>query len=235
MKSWFYYILLLSFYLGAAQSNTTTQSLNWLTYASKFKINEHLDLTQAFEYRQFWFPQQTHQQLSVTGATYKTKQWQLGAHFVYFVQSLPETPFADSYQKRIELRPDVFAGYSFKISPKLTFSQRLLSEVRLFENLETKHFKYSSLRLRFLLKLNYKLSNKFSLIAFNEVFVNALKSNPELNFFDHNRASIGFSYQFNKHFTAEVNYINWYQKLTDDISYIDRNIVRIAIHHHIFI
>jgi hypothetical protein len=59
------------------------------------------------------------------------------------------------------------------------------------------------------------------------VLFNCLGRN-NINFFDQQRVSLGTQYHINSDFGIEIAYQNWYQKQSDGITYLDKNILKVT-------
>lgn len=229
-------ILLVFFILFAlqvySQKNVDHQSLLWTRYQLKLKFDDHWSASQELEERAYWFPWRQHQMVSRSMAQYQLGNgWNLGAGLTYFRQALPQDAYKDITYTQPELRPQLEVGYKQQLSQKFNIQHRYWSEMRNFKS-ENQDLKYSNIRMRYKLEIQYQHNSKVTFKAYDEIFIN-FGDNIVYNKFDQNRIGASVQYMPWKSFGFELGYINWYQQRPSGIDFYNRNIVRFTIHQSI--
>jgi Protein of unknown function (DUF2490) len=113
-----------------------------------------------------------------------------------------------------------------KLNDKARFTHRFRTEERWFRNYkndaltEGYNFKF---RLRYMLRFDYKLSEKWLLKLNGEVMYHT-------DDFDQNRIYGGFEYKFRKDVSLELGYLNAYQKRANNKGFFDRDNVRATLY-----
>ncbi len=215
-----------------SQKKVDHQSLLWTRYQLKLKIDEHWSAYQELEERTYWFPWRQHQLVSRSMAQYQLGNgWNLGGGLTYFRQALPQDAHKEVTYTQPELRPFLEVGYKQKLSEKFNAQHRYWSEMRNFKA-ENQDFKYSNIRMRYKLEFQYQPTNKVTLKAYDEIFLN-FGENIVYNKFDQNRIGTSVQYMPLKNFGFELGCINWYQQRPTGVDFYERNIVRFTIHQTI--
>jgi len=213
-----------------SQKKIEHQDLFWVRYQLKLNLNSNWQVSQGFEERIYWFPWRQHQFLSQTTGFYKlNKSFTTGLGFTYLEQANPQNPNVKDYENRTELRPHLEITYRQNLNEKFDLSQRLQSEVRVFEQ-ESGKFKYENIRARFRAELSYVPIEKLKLKASDEVMFN-IGNKITNNVFDQNRLSLGIQYFPIQSFGIELSYINWFQQRASGNEYYNRDIVRVTFLH----
>ena len=148
--------------------------------------------------------------------------------FAYFVHSLPQDPEIQDFTNQSELRPSFEVANLNKLSEKFHLHHRYWTEFRFFQQPDNS-YAYTNIRVRYKLELGYELSEKFSLLVFDELHIN-LGSKITYNIFDQNRIGASIMYSPVKNIGFEVMYINWFQQQPGGDSFYNRDIIRFALH-----
>ncbi len=129
-----------------------------------------------------------------------------------------------------ELRPFQEFYFFQKLTDKWRLSHRFRTEERWFHNYAKDAFGSEILtsgynfkfRMRYMLRFDYKLSEKW-----------LLKLNDELMYhtddFDQNRIYGGFEYKFRKDVSLELGYLKLYQKRANNKGFYDRDNLRVTL------
>jgi hypothetical protein len=80
------------------------------------------------------------------------------------------------------------------------------------------------------LKGKQVVANTPFLFLNDELHINAGK-NVVNNYFDQNRAFVGFGYQFTSHLNAQLGYMNVFQQLPAGNKYVNINAIRLFVFH----
>ena len=215
-----------------SQKKITTQSLFWNRYYLKLRINEQWALGQEIEERAYWFPWRQHQFLLRTHLEKNLgNNWNTALGFTYFIQTLPHNPTIKNTENNTELRPQIEFGYKQNITNKLSLHHRYWSEFRFIEQ-SNHQIEYQNNRSRYKIEFRYKPTNKLTLKAFEEIFLN-FGHNIVHNSFDQNRYGLSFQYMPYKNFGFEIGYLNWFQERSSGVDYFNRHIIRCTVHHNI--
>lgn len=218
--------------IGYSQKNIDHQSLLWTRYQLKLKIDEHWSASQELEERTYWFPWRQHQFVSRTMAQYQLgKGWNVGAGFAYFRQALPQDAHKNVSYTQPEVRPQFELGYKQQLSIKFNLQHRYWTEFRFFKP-ENEDFQFGNYRMRYKLELQYVPTDKITLKAYDEIFINFGK-NIVYNTFDQNRIGASIQYMPLNNLGFELGYINWFQQRPSGVDYFERNIIRLTIHQTI--
>lgn len=215
-----------------AQKNIETQQLLWMRYNLSLKFNDDYKFRYEVEERIYHNPWRQHQ--FVTKAHFEksiVKNWYAGVGITYLVQSLPNKPEENVTATQIELRPQIEIENKKKLFEKLSISHRYWTEFRFYEQSDNS-LDFSNIRARYKLELNYDLTDKVTIKAFDEIHIN-FGNKVVHNVFDQNR--IGGSVQImpSKSFGFELGYFNWFQQQKSGVDFYNRNIIRFTIHQNI--
>ncbi|MFD0837053.1 DUF2490 domain-containing protein [Mariniflexile aquimaris] len=224
-------IIILGF-RGYAQKNIETQSLLWMRYNLGINFNENYKLRYEIEERVYHAPWRQHQFLSKAHFERRlNNNWNCGVGFTYLVQSLPHSAELDVTETQIELRPQLEIENKQKLFDRLSISHRYWTEFRFFEQADNS-FDFSNIRTRYKLELNYKVSDKITFKAFDEIHLN-IGNKIVQNVFDQNRYGGSIQVMPSKSLGFELGYFNWFQQKKSGTDFYNRNIIRVTIHQNI--
>lgn len=221
-----------------AQKTITQQNLYWLRYFNKFKLSKTLILQTEIENRVFFEQNTQHHLIMHTRLHYKfNKNWDVAAGFTYSLQN-PQDPNALTTLTVPEYRPNQEINYTANLTSNLSITNRLRLDERFIKtnNGSILQDGYDfNLRFRYRLLLSYLLHTNFknkttSLKVSNEIMFNVGKK-IIYNQFDQNRIYLGLEQSLNKHISAEIGYLNWYQQRMAQNQFFDRNIIRLTLLH----
>ncbi len=233
-------LLLLLSSLTFAQNKVESQQLLWYGYYNQLKFNSNWTLHSEIQERQFYNPAAQHQLVFRSNLDRKLIDNINGSvGMVLFLQS-PNNPESKSKLIVPELRPDI----GFNSKKKYSFfsiNHRYKLEARFFHQTENNELKggfiFSNFRFRYQLGFDFPLvkKEKEEKLIFkikDEVMFNA-GSKIIKNVFDQNRIYTALNYKFDKNFSIELGYMNWFQQKTTGNEFYDRNIIRFSIFHNI--
>ena len=211
-----------------AQKQVDKQALFWVRYDVQLKTQNY-KWQQEIEERVYTNLRQ--HQLLIRTSVHKSLRPGISGNigFCYFEQTTPQDPDTSLHIKRQELRPHVTFNLKNTMSDNWSFEQRLMNELRFFEQ-GNNNFPYGNFRLRYQLQSNHKLGEKWGLSLFNEVMFN-IGSTVIFNSFDQNRLGAFFRYKPNKSLALDLGCFNWYQQLPTGSDYVSRTIFRFTLHH----
>lgn len=186
-----------------------------------------------FEERLFINPVRDHMFLSGISGIRKFKNGVSLSGGLCFVRfALPHDPTVEDISVKLELRPTQSIGYSFFQNSKWKIFGRSMLEERFFKsNFAHDHFTYFSMRLRNRLNVMYQLTDKVSILVFDDHVIHYGDQVPSL--FDQNRASCSIFYKLSPHLKFEVGYLNWYQRRKDPGVYVMRHSWKMAFVHNL--
>ena len=215
-----------------AQQHVESQSLLWARYHLTLNTQSPWKISSELEERSYWFPWGQHQIFLRNRVLYKwSKSWNIGGGFTYFDQTLPENPLAINKRVRTELRPQIELSSHTGYGDKWHIQHRYWLEMRYFEQ-SSGDFEFNSFRIRYLMKVTYLFTKKWSILAFNELHLNA-GQNTGSAIFNQNRAGAGFQWQAYPNVGFSLNYFHWYQQRGDGNGFFSRDILRFTVHHKI--
>jgi len=123
----------------------------------------------------------------------------------------------------------------FNMMQWIRFEQRFRRKSDTEQLLDGYNFNY---RIRYNMAFTVPLKGKQVvpktpfLFASNEVFINFGEQIIN-NYFDQNRAFIGFGYQFTSHLNAQLGYMNVFQQLPAGNKYVNTHTIRLFVFHHL--
>ncbi|WP_372756922.1 DUF2490 domain-containing protein [Mariniflexile sp.] len=215
-----------------SQKQIETQQLFWMRYNLSLKFNEDYKLRYEVEERLYHSPFRQHQFVNKVHLERGiNKSWFAGIGFSHVVQSLPQNPQSEVTETQMELRPQIEIENKQKLLEKLFISHRYWTEFRFFEQPDNT-YDFSNVRMRYKLELNYNLTEKITLKAFDEIHIN-VGNQVVHNVFDQNRYGGSFQLMPSRDLGFELGYINWFQQKKTGIDFYNRNIVRFTIHQNI--
>jgi Protein of unknown function (DUF2490) len=208
------------FFLSKTYTQTTHQSSYWTRFYIRVKLNDKWSWQTEADNRRFFGENQQLQFIAHTHVHRKLGKNTEGAlGFTY----------SDVWQGDLpvpELRPFQEFYIFNKIKEKWRIVHRFRTEQRWFHNFSGENltsgynFKF---RFRYMLRLEYKVSEKW-----------LLKANDELMYhhddFDQNRYYGGVEYRFLKDLSLEMGYLKVYQKRANNKGYFDRDNLRVTVY-----
>ena len=211
------------------QKQVINQKQIWYKYYLKIPVGDKWQIRQELDDRNYTDPARQSQFLSRTHLQRNlSKGWSTALGFAYFVHSLPQDPEIQDFTNQSELRPSFEVVNLNKLSEKFYLHHRYWTEIRFFQQPDNS-YAYTNIRVRYKLELGYELSEKFSLLVFDELHIN-LGSKITYNVFDQNRIGASIMYSPVKNIGFEVMYINWFQQQPSGDSFYNRDIIRFALH-----
>jgi len=221
------FLLLIS--TGAfAQKKTINQNLNYFRYQINISTSSKNTIKTEFENRSYLFLARQNQFITKFTLENKLKRgFVIGNGIVYSKVTSPQDPKAITNNITNEIRPFVFLQHQFKVGDKTIFLTKLTEEARFFKH-EDACCQYGSIRSRIQVDYDFDINKNFTLKLYEEVLFNFL-GNRAINLFDQQRVSVATQYNLNNHFGFEFAYQNWYQKLNDGVTYLDKNIFKVTL------
>lgn len=208
-----------------AQKKTLTQNLNYFRYQVNLVASKKNTIKTDFENRSYFYLARQNQFITkVLLESPINNGLLLGNGIAYSKATSPQDPEATINNITHEFRPFVYLQQQFKVSDRSLFLIKLTEEVRFFKH-EDDCYQYGNLRSRIQVEYDFDLNKKFTFKVYDEVLFNCL-GKIDINFFDQQRVSLATQYNINKHFAFELAYQNWYQKQSDGITYLDKNILK---------
>lgn len=221
-------ILLIISISAFSQKNTNNQNLNYFRYQINISTSNKKSIKTEFENRSYLFLARQNQFITKITSEKKLKRdLLLGYGMAYSKATAPQDAEAISNNITKELRSFVFIQHQFKVSDKSLFLSKLTEEFRFFKH-EAACYQYGNMRSRILVEYDFDINDKFTLKIYDEVLFNLLGRTAN-NFFDQQRLSVATLVKINSHFGFEFAYQNWYQKQSDGITYLDKNIVKATV------
>lgn len=236
--TFFFAIMFLNSFNTKAQKQVTHQNLYWLRYINRFQLSKAFNLQTEIENRVFFVRNTQHHLIMHSRLHYNlNKNWDVAAGFTYSLQN-PQDPNAATSLTVPEYRPNQEVNYTTTLLPKLTLANRFRLDERFISNnngLILQDGYDFNLRFRYRLQLTYLLNktlqnNQTNFKIFDEIMFNAGKQ-IVYNQFDQNRIYIAVEQSFNKHLSAELGYLNWFQQRSIQNQFFDRNIIRLTLLH----
>jgi hypothetical protein len=211
-----------------AQKKTINQNLNYFRYQINISTSSKNTIKTEFENRSYLFLARQNQFIAKFTLENNLKRgFVIGNGIVYSKATSPQDPKAITNNITNEIRPFVFLQHHLKVSDKSIFLTKLTEEARFFKH-EDACYQYGNIRSRIQLEYDFDINKNFTLKLYEEVLFNFL-GNRAIHLFDQQRISLATQYNINKHFGFELAYQNWYQKQSDGITYLDKNILKATI------
>ena len=224
MKNFVLFIVLI-FNALSLKSQTVHQQAYWTRLYVRVKLNDKWSWQTEADNRRFFGE---NQQLQFIAHTHVHRKLGVIARNVATEGSLGFS-FSETCQGELavpELRP-FQEFYIFQpLNSRLRLSHRIRTEQRWFHNYKNEaltegyNFKF---RFRYMLRLEYKISEKWS-----------LKVNDELMYhpddFDQNRIYGAVEYRFRKDLSLEMGYMKVLQKRANNKGYFDRDNLRVTVY-----
>ncbi len=208
------------FFIGKTYTQTTYQHAYWTRLYIRVKFNDKWSWQTEADNRRFFGENQQLQFIAHThvhrklGKIFETS---LGFTFSEVWQGNLPVPELRSFQEFYIFQP---------LNSRLRLSHRIRTEQRWFRKYtnealtEGYNFKF---RFRYMLRLDYKIGEKW-----------VLKANDELMYhhddFDQNRIYGGVEYKFKKDLSLEIGYLKAYQKRANNKGYFDRDNLRVTVY-----
>lgn len=208
-----------------AQKKIINQNLNYFRYQLNLVTSKNSTIKTEFENRSYLFLARQNQ--FITKATLERKldrNLLIGNGIVYSKATTPQDPEATKNIITHEMRPFIYLQHQISVSNRSIILTKLTEEFRFFKHQGTCYL-YGNIRSRIQLEFDFDLSKKFAFKLYDEVLFNCL-GRKTINFFDQQRISLATQYNINKNFNFELAYQNWYQKQSDGITYLDKNILK---------
>lgn len=210
-----------------AQKKTTNQNLNYFRYQLNIAVKKNTTIKTDFDNRSYFYLARQNQFITkVLLETPINNSLLIGNGIAYSKATSPQDPEATINNITYEFRPFVYLQQQFIVSDRSLFLTKLTEEIRFFKP-EDACYQYGNLRSRILVEYDFDLNKKFTFKVYDEVLFNCLGRN-NINFFDQQRVSLATQYNINSHFGIELAYQNWYQKQSDGITYLDKNILKVT-------
>lgn len=230
---------LLSFNTLGQTPETTHQNLYWARYYNQITINEKWSWHNEIDKRVFFENNRHHHLIMHTHWHYKIAPIaELGFGVTYSRQS-PHDPDAISTLVVPEIRPFQEINLTQKLNNKLSLSQRFRIDERFIHKNNSKvlldgydfnfRFRY---RLQFSLMLG-KQTERIKILKLSDELMLSAGKHILYNRFDQNRIYTGFELGINKHFSAELGYLYWFQQRSTGYQFFERNVARLTIYHRI--
>ena len=240
IATWIAIMITFHFSVLAQKKETTFQSLYWTRYYNQLTINEKLTWHNEIDNRTF-FQNNRHHHFIMHSRLHRklSKNMDVAFGITYSLQS-PQDPNSNSTLIIPEIRPHQEINYVNSINKRWSIQQRFRLDERFFrrnngtELMDGFDF---NVRFRYRVQVNYKLSKPENLkpttlkIA-DELMLNAGK-NIVYNQFDQNRVYLAVEQVFNKNFSFELGYMNWYQQRALGYQFFKRDIFRLTLYHKI--
>ncbi|WP_211295576.1 DUF2490 domain-containing protein [Polaribacter porphyrae] len=189
-----------------AQDSAENKLGTWYMYNGSHKLSQKLDLKTSFHVRYFEFITEYQQEIYRVGLTFSpSKKWSFTGGMVY---SITDTSYKTNQPNLYEFRfyQDVNLKDKwglFNINHRVRLAQRFREQA---SQRKTTH------RIRYGLFVNYPVSKKLNLYAFNEIFIKfAAKT------FGQNRTGLGFFKQINRKIKLRIGYMH--TKFSDAVSH----------------
>jgi len=241
-----FYILMLvlaSLQQGVAQTTKqiTNQNLLCAGYFNTLQFSDKTFLTTEIQERIFIEPFAQHQFVARSHFHYVIADgWDGALGMTLFLQN-PNDPTVDGITIP-ELRPHIEFNQKQKLAC-VTFDHRYTIETRFYQNTNTEQtqledgYYFGNFRFRYRIQATiplFKIKDKHSvkLKLSDEIYINA-GSSIVLNTFDQNRVYGGVNIELSKSLSAEIGYLNWFQKRPSGADYYNRNIIRFTLYHKI--
>ncbi len=215
----------------------THQQLYWVRYFEKVQLNDRWTMDAEIEDRRYFKQNTQHQwllpRLQIAYKSSDALTWSLGG--VYFLQSLPHDPEADSFSQNLEIRPHQMLTWKVNTG-KGFWKHRYWLEERFFRNRDDEDNPWDfNFRMRYLIQYNHPIRNNTTGInvdgyVFNEVMLN-IGQEVRVNVFDQNRIGAGIKVKWTPQFNTTLSYINWYQQRALPGSFFFRHILRLTLQH----
>ena len=212
--------IVLIFNTLSLKSQTVHQQAYWTRLYVRVKLNDKWSWQTEADNRRFFGE---NQQLQFIAHTHvhrkftKTTEGSIGFTFSEVWQSNLPVPELRPFQEFYIFQP---------LNSRLRLSHRIRTEQRWFHNYkndaltEGYNFKF---RFRYMLRLEYKMSEKWG-----------LKINDELMYhtddFDQNRIYGAVEYKFRKDLSLEIGYLKVLQKRANNKGYFDRDNLRVTVY-----
>ena len=218
------------------------QKLHWYGYFGTLRFNERWSLISDIQERRFLDPDAQHQLVMRTQLQRELVDgWAVAIGMCRFLQS-PNDPQSASDLVVPELRPHAEIS-SKQRAGRWCIGHRFRTEARFFHGTQGEAlsggYTFSNIRVRYrlscdvpLVKAKEKDLERLTLRVADELHVN-FGSNIVHNAFDQNRIMVGLQTAVSKSVAIELGYLSWYQQRPSGVQYYARDIVRIAVHHHL--
>jgi len=220
---------------------TSTQNLIWYGYTNALQFSERTFLVTELHERHFINPFAQHQIAARTHFHYALNEgWETALGICLFLSNsndpevdeilIPEARFNLELNQKQKLK-------------KLIIAHRYQVESRFFKNTNSNHteledgFYFSAIRFRYRIEATIpiiKLKNDKQIkIKISDEFM--LNFGPKIiyNTFDQNRIYTALNIDFTKSLSAEIGYLNSFQKRSTPNDFYMRNIVRLTLFHKI--
>ena len=236
--------LLLTLYLFGYSQNSKVinrQDLVWAGYFNTLQFSKRTFLTTEIQERVFVSPFAQHQFVARTHFHYAlTDGWDAALGMTLFLQNSNDPTISGINVP--ELRPHIEFNQKQKLK-RLTIDHRYKIEARFYQNtnpdrseLET-GYTFSNFRFRYRLQMTIPFlkirENQFlKLKLSDEIHINA-GQNVILTTFDQNRIYVALNMDLTSAVSAEIGYLNWFQKRPTGADYYSRNILRFTFYHKI--
>lgn len=201
-------------------SQVVHQQIYWTRLYIRVKINDKWSWQTEADNRRFFGK---NQQLQFIAHTHvhrkfgKNTEGSLGFTYSEVWQGILPVPELRSFQE--------FYIYQ-KLNDKARFTHRFRTEERWFRNYQnealTEGYNFKC-RLRYMLRFEYKLSEKWLLKLNDEVMYHT-------DDFDQNRIYGGFEYRISKDVSLELGYMKLYQKRANNKGFYDRDNLRMTVY-----
>jgi len=208
------------------------QELVWGGYFLTAELNAAWALNLSAQNRMYTEELRQHQFISTAKLTRDIGAgWKVSPGFIFFIQTFPQDPDAAFEEHRLELRPIIEFQQTQKISPAFSISHRYRPEFRFFETEpESGTFEYGNLRFRYKLQANWKLNERFTLKAFDELHI-SVGDEIVNNVFNQNRIGGSVETALFYGLSIELGYLNWFQQRSTGSDFFNRHIGTVTIRH----
>jgi len=208
------------------------QELVWGGYFLTAELNAAWALNLSAQNRMYTEELRQHQFISTAKLTRDIGAgWKVSPGFIFFIQTFPQDPDAAFEEHRLELRPIIEFQQTQKISPAFSISHRYRPEFRFFETEpESGTFEYGNIRFRYKLQANWKLNDRFTLKAFDEIHI-SIGDEIVNNVFNQNRIGGSVETALFYGLSIEFGYLNWFQQRSTGSDFFNRHIGTVTIRH----
>lgn len=244
MKPIAFVLLVLTLNFSGYSQNSkviTRQNLVWVGYFNTLQFSKRTFLTSEIQERFFVAPMAQHQFVTRTHFHYTlTDGWDGALAMTLFLQNSNDPTISGINVP--ELRPHIEFNQKQKLK-RISIDHRYKVEARFYQNtnpdrseLET-GYTFSNFRFRYRLHvtipfLKIKENQFLKLKLSDEIHINA-GQNVVLTTFDQNRIYAALNIDLCPSVSAEIGYLNWFQKRPSGADYYGRNILRFTLYHKI--
>ena len=193
-------LLLLTFYnIGFAQSSAEQAQGSWFVFINQHRFNTKLTALTDIQHRSWEFAQNFNQLLLRSTLYYPlNSEFKLGVGYGYIATDPSfETLEDEKNTSEHRLHTDLMFTRSFSHG---AWINRYRLEQRYLSNDADAYD--ASQRLRYMSRINYKLTSKFSLSVFDEIFLNLQRP-----VFSQNRLYFGMGYQATPLLNVQLGYM----------------------------